>query len=851
MGCEHAPFLSDHWPHDINTDRCRFLWVHLQSENLSYCETPGDLRHALENLPPTIEDTYLRCLAREKRGKLVCNPRLLAWASAVQEPLTVSHLCEMLAIDSGTGDYQPIARPTASSVIQSCVSLMAVEPIEQTVFPVHHSVRRFLLSGFMRATTERVGLDLPSAPWSEHESILEVAALSLLHIKSRTGLQVRKVQKLSAPPIYGLVHRSIRAVLPFGTRTSPAILKLPVRSSSSAKESSEFLYYAIRTWPLHTRRLDRGSPLWHAFEGIALRMEKTWDLHPWSSNVNPRTMNSHLRAMLGWAVSNNHLPLLSLVLDRSKALPEHILDHALPGNELLPALHVAAAAGFAEIMELLLREGCCAETRCLTMSRTPLHYAALHGRLSAVALLLKRRPGPIAWETGSPVDVPDAFGNTAVSLAVEAGSAELVRTFLEMGAQSIDVPNHSRQRPLFVAASRGHVGVVELLLESRSERGVNPDSQNTQYRQTPLWIAADHGHSRIVELLLATGEVDQELRDADAVTPLEAAAGKGHVEVVKQLLIASNATPKSYVRHHSNPLCAAASGGHTTVVQLLLSIDTTDYEPDGSPTQFYGAAFRRAAANGHLSIMKLLFRTRLPDASVANVEIGERALSFAVNGGHSDSVRFLLDECKVSAEPKESKGRSHLSWAASRGFPAIVGLLLDTGSVEADSKDEDFQRTPLQWAVTGGHGEVVNLLLKKRKVDVNWRSKDGLTALLMAAETSNAEVTRLLLATGKADVNCTNRHGRTPLYIASEAGRESLVELLLSAEHIQVNRPDEDGRTPLFAAAHVGREGVVKLLLDAPGIDPLRRNKHGDTPMSIATRYQRHAIAHMLRSHTA
>jgi ankyrin repeat protein len=55
-------------------------------------------------------------------------------------------------------------------------------------------------------------------------------------------------------------------------------------------------------------------------------------------------------------------------------------------------------------------------------------------------------------------------------------------------------------------------------------------------------------------------------------------------------------------------------------------------------------------------------------------------------------------------------GRTPLSWAAEEGHAAVVKLLLATGKVDVDSKDNYDGLTPLSRAARNGHEAVAKLL---------------------------------------------------------------------------------------------------------------------------------------------
>jgi ankyrin repeat protein len=82
-------------------------------------------------------------------------------------------------------------------------------------------------------------------------------------------------------------------------------------------------------------------------------------------------------------------------------------------------------------------------------------------------------------------------------------------------------------------------------------------------------------------------------------------------------------------------------------------------------------------------------------------------------------------------------------WAAAKGHEAVVRLLLERESVDADSKNED-DRTPLSWAAAKGHEAVVRLLLERESVDADYKDKYGQTPLWWAAANGHEAVVRLL-----------------------------------------------------------------------------------------------------------
>ncbi|KAL8296144.1 hypothetical protein RB600_001571 [Gaeumannomyces tritici] len=222
-------------------------------------------------------------------------------------------------------------------------------------------------------------------------------------------------------------------------------------------------------------------------------------------------------------------------------------------------------------------------------------------------------------------------------------------------------------------------------------------------------------------------------------------------------------------------------------------------------------------------------------------------LIIASHFGHEAVVKLLLDTGKVDADSKDNNGRTPLWWAAADGHEAVVKLLLATGKVDVDSKDK-YGRTPLSWAAANGHEAVVKLLLDTGKVDVDSKDNEyGRTPLWWAAAGRHEAVVKLLLDTGKVDIDSKDEYGQTPLSWAAANGHEAVVKLLLATGKVDVDsKYKEYGQTPLSWAAENGHEAVVKLLLDTGKVDVDSRDNDGQTPLWWAAANGHEAVVKLL-----
>ncbi|RPA94879.1 ankyrin, partial [Choiromyces venosus 120613-1] len=118
------------------------------------------------------------------------------------------------------------------------------------------------------------------------------------------------------------------------------------------------------------------------------------------------------------------------------------------------------------------------------------------------------------------------------------------------------------------AASIGHEGIVEVLLQHSDEWDLN--ARDIKGNTALAW-AAGKGHSMGVETLLKRRDVNPDMANYSGQTPLWLAAESGHEGVVKTLLKRSDVSPdKADTEYIQTPLLRAVLNQCEGVVKILL-----------------------------------------------------------------------------------------------------------------------------------------------------------------------------------------------------------------------------------------------------------------------------------------
>ena len=181
-----------------------------------------------------------------------------------------------------------------------------------------------------------------------------------------------------------------------------------------------------------------------------------------------------------------------------------------------------------------------------------LFSASSEGKLEVIEQLL---------EGGTPVDMRDGDGVSALMHACLNGQTKAAKLLLERGAQVDLLDDEEEMSALGMASLFGHTEVVELLLE----RGAQVDLQNSDGWSALMW-ASITGQTEVAKLLLERGaQVD--LLDDDGMSALMYASTNS--EELFEYLLLKNSTMDFWDLNMRKVVIHRNHRG-TEVVELLL-----------------------------------------------------------------------------------------------------------------------------------------------------------------------------------------------------------------------------------------------------------------------------------------
>ena len=297
---------------------------------------------------------------------------------------------------------------------------------------------------------------------------------------------------------------------------------------------------------------------------------------------------------------------------------------------------------------------------------------------------------------------------------------------------------------------------------------------------TALMKAAQNKYHQIVKLL-TTRHASASLRTTNGQTALVFAAESGCLESLTILIDSTKCT--SFDVEETVMVLPHLTEEHSNRNNLIhLPFNSFGIIP------FIDEALVAAVDKGRMDVMKVLLcnGADVNSRDKSNTTVMNKAIKY----GHSSIVRLL---CQHNADVnlQGECGVTPLILAVEYGDVEITNILLENGAnvntrsyyLQISSKDrwlrdDENQCSALIVATMYGHLSIAKLLLKDKRINVNSRTQNGFTALIMAVWTEQIELVRLLIQNG-ANVNMETKSRHTALEIAIDEVYFPIVKLLI------------------------------------------------------------------------
>ena len=275
------------------------------------------------------------------------------------------------------------------------------------------------------------------------------------------------------------------------------------------------------------------------------------------------------------------------------------------------------------------------------------------------------------------------------------------------------------------------------------------------------------------------------------------------------------------------------------IVQFILDSTKSEYLVFNPSDEFDETALHKAAGDGFIEtvkILKLYFDPQKPKR-LSNLWMVHSVDKFsttpiicAAYWGHLEVIKILLPDPNVPLVA-ENTGKNPIHFAAISGHSEIVRYFIENRKA-LKARDNSLGLTPLNYAVQNGHFECVKLICDKLYEDQirskslfclsvhhvpvpikkTWREKCYRNCIIhVAVENEDFEMVKYLCKKVKNPI-LTNEYGDTPIHLAASVGHLEMVKFLTSFTS-NPNVINASGKTPIDLAVQNSHQDVIEYLI--------------------------------------
>ncbi|CAG8980557.1 hypothetical protein HYALB_00002555 [Hymenoscyphus albidus] len=282
-------------------------------------------------------------------------------------------------------------------------------------------------------------------------------------------------------------------------------------------------------------------------------------------DINGNKVSFAVEPILFEAVSQGKHDMVIFTLDAGADI-NVISDEYFWRYECFTALHTATFYGDIRMTKLLLDRG--ADINLRTPSRpTPLQFSLVWPKNPTTEILLA-----CGADIRAPrIDYEFTLLQTAVIRATIDGDPTVIALINRLvSIVNVDEFSRNGETALAIAASRGNLDLVILLLDNGADVNAVDSVEKSQYfRRTALEAAAFEGHIKVAGVLIAKGACVNFQRSQRNESALGLAAALGRLDMVQFLINAGADLHLPLNRRYSYALKVAKENGYFGIVSIL------------------------------------------------------------------------------------------------------------------------------------------------------------------------------------------------------------------------------------------------------------------------------------------
>ncbi|KAF7836478.1 ankyrin repeat-containing protein [Senna tora] len=333
----------------------------------------------------------------------------------------------------------------------------------------------------------------------------------------------------------------------------------------------------------------------------------------------------------------------------------------------------------------------------------------------------------------------DKSSDTALHVASRYGHAEMVCEILRLWPQMVDALNNNHETPIHECCRNGNLKVLKLLLEA------NPMAFHQNYIHEAIPKGAAKGANK---------------------SCIHIAALRGHTDVVRELINKRPDLAEEIDKYGNSLLHHACSQGRKEIVRMLVMQDEN-----------LALKYNR---NGYMP------------------------LHLAVINGRVPILREFASHCTASFQYLTGQEETIFHLAARYGrYDALVFLANNPLTQDLLHRTDQQGNSVLHLAVAGGHYKMAVFLITQTKLDINIRSKAGITArdiLDKSKDSAEKREVEAIFITGYAERRI-QYSGPKPEAVLEKPNSVPPIASLSSGAHAQVD-PERSFKNEIIKSDH-------------------------------------------------